>query len=44
VGVIGYAAGLAASAATDLPTGAMIVCALALTGGAAAWFGRRGRA
>src|SRR3990172_538948 len=44
VGVIGYAAGLAASAATDLPTGAMIVCALALTGGAAAWFGRPRRA
>jgi len=43
VGVIGYAAGLAVSAATDLPSGAMIVCALALTGGAVAWFGRRGR-
>lgn len=41
VGVIGYAAGLAASAATDLPTGAMIVCALALTGGVVAWFGPR---
>jgi zinc/manganese transport system permease protein len=41
VGVIGYAAGLAASAATDLPTGAMIVCTLAITGGVVAWFGRR---
>lgn len=44
VGVIGYAAGLATSAASDLPTGAMIVCALAITGGVVAWFGRRGRA
>jgi zinc/manganese transport system permease protein len=44
VGLIGYAVGLAGSAATDLPTGAMIVCALAITGGAAAWLGRRGRA
>ena len=42
VGVIGYVTGLAASAATDLPTGAMIVCALALAGGAVAWLGRRG--
>ena len=42
VGVIGYAVGLGASAVADLPTGAMIVCALALTGGVAAYAGRRG--
>ncbi len=40
IGAVGYAAGLAASAATDLPTGAMIVCALAITGGAVAYAGR----
>lgn len=44
VGLIGYAVGLAASAATDLPSGAMIVCALAITGGLVGWLGRRGRA
>jgi len=41
VALLGYAAGLAASAATDLPTGAVIVCALAITGGLGAWLGRR---
>ena len=44
VGLSGYAAGLAASAATDLPSGAMIVCALAIAGGIAGWLGRRGKA
>lgn len=44
VGLIGYAVGLAGSAATDLPSGAMIVCALAITGGIVGWLGRRGRA
>lgn len=44
VGLFGYAAGLAGSAVTDLPTGAMIVCALAITGGVVGWLGRRGRA
>ncbi|OFZ97627.1 MAG: zinc/manganese transporter permease [Betaproteobacteria bacterium RIFCSPLOWO2_02_FULL_62_17] len=32
VGVLGYVAGLAASALTDLPSGAMIVCAMAASG------------
>ncbi len=32
VGVLGYAAGLVASAAYDLPSGPMIVCAMALSG------------
>lgn len=32
IGVIGYAAGLALSASTDLPSGAMIVCAMAALG------------
>jgi zinc/manganese transport system permease protein len=32
VAVLGYAAGLAASAAADLPSGPMIVCALAIAG------------
>ena len=32
VGTVGYLAGLAASALTDLPSGAMIVCAMAATG------------
>ena len=40
IGAVGYAAGLAASAATDLPTGAMVVCALAITGGIVAYAGR----
>jgi len=44
VGLIGYAVGLAGSAATDLPSGAMIVCALAITGGVVGWLGRPGRA
>ena len=44
VGLIAYAAGLALSATTDLPSGAMIVCALAITGGVVAWLGRRGSA
>jgi len=42
VGGAGYAGGLGVSAATDLPTGAMIVCALAMIGGAAAFAGRSG--
>ena len=41
VALIGYAAGLLASAATDLPTGAVIVCALAIAGAAMAWLGHR---
>ncbi len=40
IGAVGYAVGLAASAATDLPTGAMVVCALAIAGGATAYAGR----
>jgi len=40
IGVIGYAAGLLASAVADLPSGAMIVCALVLTGVVAAALGR----
>jgi zinc/manganese transport system permease protein len=36
VGLVGYVAGLAASATWDFPTGAAIVCGLALTG--AAWY------
>lgn len=44
VGLIGYAVGLAGSAVTDLPSGAMIACALAITGGVVGWLGRRGRA
>jgi zinc/manganese transport system permease protein len=32
VGVLGYAAGLALSVITDLPSGAMIVCAMVLVG------------
>ena len=36
IGVLGYAAGLAASAAADLPSGPMIVCAMAGIGGLAA--------
>jgi zinc/manganese transport system permease protein len=41
VGVLGYAAGLAISAATDLPTGATIVCAMAMLGAAVAYLGPR---
>jgi len=40
VGLLGYAAGLAVSAATDLPSGATIVCALAMAGGIVAWLGK----
>jgi zinc/manganese transport system permease protein len=36
IGVLGYAAGLAASAILDLPSGAVIVCAMALIGAATA--------
>jgi len=35
IGLAGYAAGLAASASLDLPTGAAIVCGLALSGATA---------
>jgi len=41
VGVVGYGCGLAVSAAADLPTGAVIVCTLALTGAIVARLGRR---
>ena len=41
VGVLGYAVGLVASAATDLPSGAMIVCAVVAIGAAMALAGRR---
>ena len=41
IGVVGYAAGLAASAAADLPSGPMIVCAMAATGIVAALAMRR---
>jgi zinc/manganese transport system permease protein len=37
IAALGYAAGLAASLATDLPSGAMIVCAMAAIGALAAW-------
>lgn len=40
VGVLGYALGLAASVAADLPSGAMIVCAMAVIGAAVALFSR----
>ncbi len=41
IGVLGYAAGLAASAVADLPSGPMIVCAMVAVGLAAAGFVRR---
>lgn len=41
VGITGYTAGLVLSAATDLPSGAVIVCALAVTGAWVGWLGRR---
>src|SRR6195256_4357301 len=41
VGVLGYAAGLLASLWLDLPSGAMIVCAMVLVAIVAAWVGRR---
>lgn len=44
VGVLGYAVGLLASLWLDLPSGAMIVCAMAVVGGGVAWFGRRAAA
>jgi zinc/manganese transport system permease protein len=37
IGVLGYAVGLAASALADLPSGPMIVCAMAATGALAAF-------
>ena len=40
VGVLGYAVGLAASVAADLPSGATIVCAMAAIGAATALFSR----
>jgi len=42
VGVLGYAVGLALSALLDLPSGAVVVWALAICGTAFAW-GRAGR-
>lgn len=42
VGVTGYAAGLALSAVFDLPSGAVVVCALAVCGIGAAWCAGRG--
>jgi zinc/manganese transport system permease protein len=41
IGALGYAIGLILSAAADLPSGAMIVCVIALVGAVAAMFGRR---
>jgi zinc/manganese transport system permease protein len=41
VGVLGYGAGLLVSAVADLPSGAMIVCAIAITGAVTAALGRR---
>lgn len=41
VGVLGYAAGLLASLWLDLPSGAMIVCAMVLIAIFVAWYGRR---
>jgi zinc/manganese transport system permease protein len=43
IGVAGYAAGLLASLWWDLPSGAMIVCAIVLAGIATAWLGRKAR-
>lgn len=42
VGVLGYGAGLLVSALADLPSGAMIVCAIAVVGCLVAALGRRG--
>jgi len=42
VGVLGYAAGLLASLWLDLPSGAMIVCAMVVVGAGVALLGRRG--
>jgi zinc/manganese transport system permease protein len=44
IGVLGYAVGLLASLWLDLPSGAMIVCAMVVVGTAVALLGRRGRA
>jgi zinc/manganese transport system permease protein len=44
VGVLGYATGLLASFWLDLPSGAMIVCAMVVVGTAMALLGRRGAA
>ena len=41
IGALGYALGLALSMATDLPSGATIVCAITVLGVAAFAFGRR---
>jgi len=41
IGVLGYAAGLLVSAVADLPSGAMIVCAMAAVAAGAAWLGVR---
>jgi len=41
VGVLGYAAGLLASLWLDLPSGAMIVCAMVAAGVLVAFAGRR---
>ena len=41
IGVLGYAVGLATSAAADLPSGPMIVCAMAAAGALAAFATRR---
>jgi zinc/manganese transport system permease protein len=41
IGVLGYAAGLVLSAAADLPSGAMIVCAMSLLGAAVFALGPR---
>lgn len=43
VGVSGYAAGLALSAVLDLPSGAVVVCALAVFGIGFAWCAEKGR-
>jgi len=44
VGVLGYAAGLLASLWLDLPSGAMIVCAMVAAGVLVAFAGRRASA
>ena len=44
VAAAGYALGLVASAVTDLPTGAVVVCAIALVGALLAWRGDGGAA
>jgi zinc/manganese transport system permease protein len=44
VGVLGYASGLLASLWLDLPSGAMIVCAMVAAGALVAFVGRRAAA